>query len=112
VRDFGARLESVTASSLPYADPVEFGRAPGRMPPVKALIPWVERFLTLKTGQSSESVAFALARYIASRGTSYYRNVPRGAQMFAQGGTAALPTVEKIFKDRLGEASVRLIRND
>lgn len=112
MRETGPRFESITASSLPYADPVEFGRRPGRMPPVKALIPWVERFIILKQGETAAGVAFVIAKAIAARGTQYYRQSPPGARMFAQGGEAALPTIERIFKDRIGEASVRLIRNN
>ncbi|WP_447978083.1 hypothetical protein [Candidatus Nitrospira bockiana] len=105
-------FESITASSLPYAAPVEFGRRPGAMPPVQALLPWVARFVTLKQGETATGVAFAIAQSIALRGTRLWRRSPPGARMFEEGAKAAFPLIERIFKDRLGRASTRLITTE
>jgi hypothetical protein len=97
-------LESITSSSLPYAAPVEFGTVP-HFPPVRALIPWVEKFLTLEQGQTAEGVAFAVARAIARRGTP-------ARKMFELGATDALPRITGFFKERLGSATARLVRKE
>lgn len=51
-----------------YADSVEYGRAPGSMPPVNALKKWVKRKLGIKNEAKAKSVAFAIAKSIEKRG--------------------------------------------
>jgi len=106
LREGPFKSELVFGSSLAYAIPVEFGRRPGqRMPPIQALIPWVEKFLTLKEGETVEGVAFVIARSIARKGTF-------GAHMAYQGAEAALPQIERVFAEHVGEVSAQLITND
>ena len=97
-----------------YGRFVEFGRRPGRMPPVDALIGWVRRHWNpgfigpiargqLRPGRAAggtvsrnaiRSRAFALARKIAREGVraqpfmgpAYRRNLPRIEQAFARIG--------------------------
>lgn len=47
------------------------GRKPGKMPPVSALIPWVNAKFGIG-GKEALSVAFAVATKIKNEGTSYY----------------------------------------
>lgn len=105
-----AFMQSLTSSPLPYAAPVEFGRSAGTTPPpVSALIPWVERFIALKAGETAKGVAFAIARYMGQRGSRSWRQSPPGVRMFERGAERAAPLVERIFADHLKTGAVRLI---
>lgn len=53
------------------------GRAPGAMPPVSALIPWVSAKLG-KSGREGVSIAWAVAKKIQREGTNYY---PEGTDL-------------------------------
>jgi|CXWL01.1.fsa_nt_gi hypothetical protein len=107
-----AFMVSLTSSNLPHAAPVEFGRRAGSaMPPVTALIKWVEKFISLKQGDTAKGVAFAIARYMAQRGSRSWRSSPPGARMFERGAEASWPLVERIFADHLRDGVVRLVRN-
>jgi len=53
------------------------GRKPGKMPPVSALLPWVNAKLGI-SGKEALSVAFAVATKIKNEGTSYY---PEGTDL-------------------------------
>lgn len=55
-------------TSLLYAEPAEFGRGPGKMPPVEAIAAWARRH-----GASDPSAAFLIARAIGRRGTKGLR---------------------------------------
>lgn len=59
---------------LKYDAPVEYGRKPGKMPPVSDIKLWVVRKLGL-TGKEADTAAFLIARAIGRRGT-------KGAFMF------------------------------
>ena len=108
VKDYGAKVEGIVGTPLAYALPVETGRSANRrMPPVSALIPWVERKLTIARGQTAKGVAFAIARYMAQRGSRSWRQSPPGERMFLRGFEAAEPIIEKIFTQRCGEAVAR-----
>ena len=55
-------------SDEPYAEVMDLGRRPGRrMPPIKALIPWVQYRLRV-ADEMVRSVAFLVARSIARKG--------------------------------------------
>ena len=60
-------LEKEIVYPAPYADSVEFGRAPGSMPPSRSLEKWVRRKLGVKD-KKVKGVAFAIARSIEKRG--------------------------------------------
>lgn len=51
-----------------YADPVETGTVP-HFPPASALVPWVKQKLRVKDEKQALSIAFAIAKTIAKRGT-------------------------------------------
>jgi hypothetical protein len=99
VRD--SPLQAVIGSNLPYALPVEFGSRP-HFPPVQALIPWVQKFISLKNGETAEGVAFLIARAIARRGTP-----PR--EMFKSGFEGSQAAIVRIFETQVGRVSAELI---
>lgn len=101
VKDLATGFEGLVGTPIGYAQPVEFGRRAGAaMPPVSALIPWVEAKLTLKKGQTAEGVAWAVARYMAQRGSRSWRQSPPGERMFLRGFEAAAPGIVRIFEQR------------
>ena len=61
-------LEKQITYSAPYADSIEFGRSPGQMPPVDALMKWVSRKLGVSDPKEARSVAWAVATAIKQRG--------------------------------------------
>lgn len=57
----------------------EYGRAPGKMPPVSALMQWIDAKGIIPKGISKKSLAFLIARKIANEGTTLFRqNQPSG----------------------------------
>lgn len=105
VRDFSSRMEGLVGTPLRYAETVEYGRRAGaKMPPVSALIPWVEHTLTLRQGETAKGVAFAIARYMAQRGSRSWRQSPPGERMFERGMEAAEPRIRGAFQRAFGEA--------
>ena len=54
--------------TAPYSDTIEFGRLPGTMPPVNALINWVKRKLGVTNQKQAISTAWAIATAIKQRG--------------------------------------------
>lgn len=99
VKELAQRIEGIVGTPLKYAMAVEYGRSAGKtMPPVSALIPWVERFLTIAPGQAAEGVAFAVARYIGQRGTRSWRQSPPGERMFLRGFQAAEPRIQAVLQ--------------
>lgn len=112
VKEFPSYLQGLTSTPLAYGAPVEFGRSAGaKMPPVSALIPWVEQFIALKEHETAKGVAFAIARYMAARGSRAWRQSPPGVRMFEQAFEAAQPKIEAIFQRAVGEIAVRVLTN-
>lgn len=65
-----ANNEGVSVLMPDYADFVDSGRKPGRMPPIASIIKWVrEKHLDIPKGYTLESFAFAIGRKIAKKGT-------------------------------------------
>lgn len=99
---YGNTVESLGArvfSSLPHAIVIDQGRAPGaRMPPVDAIMLWVERVLGIAESDDFEleEVAWAIAKSIQRRGIT-----PRN--FMEKGVRRALPQVESVF-EIMGEA--------
>ena len=61
------KLNSEVLYPVPYAMAIEYGRAPGTMPPVGAIEAWVNR--KLSPGGNSNNIAWAIANKIKERGT-------------------------------------------
>ena len=55
-------------SQLIYAPAVEFGRLPGKMPPVKVLFPWIVSKLGARNEKDAMNKAWAVARSIEKNG--------------------------------------------
>lgn len=92
----------IIGSNLAYAEPVDAGTKP-HFPPVAALIPWVEKFITLEHGETAESVAFLIARAIARRGTPAVRMFERGLE--------AAQSLLPAMAERLGlDIAARLVK--
>jgi hypothetical protein len=63
-----ANMFGEVVTPLVYGWPVEKGRKPGKMPPVDAIELWVKR--KIGAGADSRQIAWAIARSIASKGTT------------------------------------------
>lgn len=80
-----------------YTKQLQYGRKPGRKPPIAPLITWVEAKLGL-SGRQAVSVAYAVRHKIAEEGTSWYQ----------AGGSDLMdvledPQVIAYFHERLGD---------
>lgn len=87
----GGRIVARVGSKLPYyPNAMEYGRGPGRMPPVNALRTWARRRL------GNENLAFAVARKIATG--SRRRNEAGGTSKFRNGGPKRVTMAFKEFQ--------------
>lgn len=95
IEDDGVGMVGRVGPSLTYGAPVEFGRRAGaKMPPVAALLGWVQRHGLARTPKQARRVAFLVARKIARRGipprpymaTALERNLPDIRARFARIG--------------------------
>jgi len=79
-----------------YAEPIEYGRRPGSMPPVAAIAEWVLSKPSFGVSDEKEAlrIAYPIARAIARRG---YKDHPDGWKMFEEGLKAAEPRLEMIL---------------
>lgn len=76
VKSFGGSVTGVVGTPLSYGEVIEYGRRPGKFPPVAPIQLWVQRKLGL-SAKDSRSVGFIVARKIAARGFP-------GAHMFGE----------------------------
>lgn len=95
-----AGLNGRVFNPLKYAAPVEYGRKPGKMPPVSDVKLWVVRKLGL-TGKEADNAAFLIARAIGRRGT-------KGAFMFKKGFDQGKAIVLRSADDIPGRVMLRL----
>lgn len=87
------QVMGIVSSPLPYADVVEFGRRPGKMPPVEPIRDWVEQVLGIRdqgTDDAATDVAWAIAKKIQKKGTL-------GTFMFQGALDANEDTIQRIF---------------
>lgn len=96
-------MEGELFNPLIYAEPVEYGRKAGRMPPVDAIELWVIRKLGLSADESRQ-VAWAIAKSIAARGT-------KASEMLKNGFDHAQPSISRAF-DLLPEHLLDILEND
>lgn len=94
-----SRVTGIITNPVLHIPPLEEGRAPGRRPPIEALIPWVGSKLGIPPGPARRSVAFLIARKIGRSGTE-------GAHMIEEGWDATRDEI----RPRLKEAGVRIVR--
>lgn len=85
-----------------YTRQLDFGRKPGKMPPVKAIERWIEAkgIRALKAKMTNRQLAFAIAVKIKKEGTRYYK----------QGGTTLVRGVVtmKRIEDILSKVTLSL----
>jgi hypothetical protein len=80
-------------SPLEYAEPVEYGRKPGKQPPVEPLALWARRKLGIPK-EEADGVGFAIARRIALKGTDgafMFRDAWKAIEGWADGEADKLP---------------------
>lgn len=86
-------LSLIFGSPVPYAAAVEFGRKPGKMPPVAEIYRWiVQKGIAPATQKETRSMAWAIAKGIAAKGT-------HGAFMFRDGFEAAKPRIDRLLSE-------------
>src|SRR5690349_19340609 len=78
-----------------YADPVETGTGP-HFPPPSALLPWVKQKLRVKDERQALSIAWAIAKTVAKRGT-------RAVHMFDKALSTLQGELRGIFERAIGE---------
>lgn len=93
------RLVQVSPPADAYAAPVEYGSSP-HLPPIAALHSWVQVKLGVTDQAQARSIAFAVARTIARRGTRQHAMFQRGLQQAEQ---AVLELVQRALDQALGE---------
>jgi hypothetical protein len=74
---------SIVFEAADYLEWVDKGRKPGKMPPYKKLIPWVES-RGLRFAKTSDSMAFVIARSIAKKGIKPLNVIERTKQSTIQ----------------------------
>jgi hypothetical protein len=90
--DRGAIKAWLVGSELPYAPyAFEFGRKPGKQPPVEAILKW----LAFKGIDGDRRTAFIIARSIGRKGVK-----PRF--IFSRTAAKIAPRVQEIFEQRVG----------
>lgn len=91
----GAVEAWLVGSDQPHAPFVEYGRRPGKQPPVEAIIRWIAIKPIDTGGRSIRDVAFMIARAIGRRGLK-----PR--PVFRRAVETMTPRIETIFTAALG----------
>jgi hypothetical protein len=92
-------LRAIVAAGPPadvYAAPVEFGTRP-HFPPPQMLVPWVKLKFNPKSDKEALSIAFAVAKNIAKRGT-------RGHEMFERGFVDLEKEAQGIMQREIAES--------
>lgn len=85
-----------TLSADVYAPPVETGTRP-HMPPASALVAWVQKKLGIEDEKQALSMAFAIAKTIAKRGT-------QGHEMFSRGLESLEPLAVPALEAAIAQA--------
>jgi hypothetical protein len=83
-----------------YAAPVETGARP-HFPPASALVPWVMMKFGADDEKTALSMAFAVAKSIAKKGT-------KGHEMFSRGLEQLEPMAAPLLEHEIAQAFVRL----
>lgn len=96
----GMSLRGIVFNPKRYALPVEFGRKPGRMPPVSAIERWVQ-IKGIASGKDVRSIAYLIARAIGRRGT-------RAVKMYQRGAKQAQGQIGRIWQAALDKMAKRL----
>lgn len=97
LRTRGAALEEIVSTPLIYGAPLEFGRAPGTMPPTNALLGWVGRKLGL-SGKEAQRAAYNIAKKIKAQGFSSLAHGKR-QQMFQDAWDQNTGKVQQLLEE-------------
>jgi hypothetical protein len=103
IRVSGQSLEGLVSTPLVYGPPIEFGRKPGKMPPVDALKSWAARKL------GDEKLAFVVARAIARKGYSSLQHTDK-QQMFQDAWDQNQSLIEQHLTDLHVHVSEALLK--
>lgn len=95
IRGTSAGITGEIFTPLVYGLPLEYGRKPGRMPPVDVIQLWVHQ-KGIAAGQDERQVAYLIARAIGRRGT-------KGAHMFEKGMKNAESRIMRLWEDATGD---------
>lgn len=96
LRDISRVEIKSNAPAETYADYVESGTGP-HFPPPSALLLWVKKKFSVSNEKQALSIAFAIARKIARRGTSAFG-------MFARAWAVLEPELPAIFEAQIAHA--------
>lgn len=100
---------SVSSGDIPYAPVIEYGRKPGKFPPVDVIKKWVIRVLQVPD-EEVDSVAFLVGRSIAKHGFAPKPKGavgPTGAKMFREGLEASTPHINTLFEGAVARATAK-----
>lgn len=90
----GAAEAWLIGSALPYAPFVNYGRKPGKRPPIEAILKWVV-LKPIRTGDKDpRSIAFAIAAAIGRRGV-------KPKLFFEETVKRMTPRIEQLITDEL-----------
>ena len=87
------KLIGIVGTPLQYGEVIEYGRQPGKMPPVNPIALWAEKKLGVDRNKS-KGVAYVIAKNIARRG---FKSIPDGARMFEKGWENSERTIQTII---------------
>jgi hypothetical protein len=90
----GAIKAWLIGSALTYASFANYGRKPGKRPPVNAIVKWIALKPIDTGGRDIRQVAFAIAAVIGKRGVKPKLFMERAME-------TATPRIEEIFTDEL-----------
>lgn len=104
-RTFNA-VRGVVSNPVAHAYYAEYGRGPGKRPPIDAIELWVQRVLGVDK-RASRGAAFQIARNIGQRGTRNL-NGERGSRAAQKGLAAVKGIIEADFRGVPGRVKARI----
>jgi len=91
------RIAGAVGTPLKYGEVIEYGRKPGKMPPVAPLVLWARRKLGMDDA-AAQSFGFAVARKLKY---NKFATIPEGARMFEKGWEETRPSVGILLEKAL-----------
>ncbi len=102
IRGSQLTIRGEVVSPLPYAAAVEYGRRPGKRPPIGPIKLWVSQVIK-PPAKELDGIAFLIARAIGRWGTEEHR-------MFGRGFRAGLPYVQALWRKVPAKITKRLAK--
>ena len=81
------------------------GRRPGRFPPVKNMIEWVNSKLGIQ-GKEAKSIAFLVGRKLANEGSEIFKDKSKGIRL----DELIDETLEELYKELPNEAAAEVLK--